>query len=291
MRWARDRAQFLSSDVNEHQNALLMEVFNVLGPQLGRRSHSKIHITPATTAAGFRSVTINLLPLAEIFGACHQLAHALHEHCDLLGNRDDDQGTLAVALWQGSFAPLEEGLRQEGGIYVILQVLAFLIDHCRVMYRPLLLSIPLVAAVCAVLQVEPPREWFTDEQRAAFIAMTRNVQSPQDWFTGEYRAAFMPQPAPYFGRVQLGGKHFWLWVPVKKPHSSTFDGNTYLPLPSHEPALPLFDEPRADDDNPRPLKRPRTEACVSCGKATAATASHSKVFHACSRACVQRYYV
>jgi hypothetical protein len=218
----------------------------------------------------FQRVVFNVALLAPLLGPRREtLARAVHDHCDGLGNSDGD-AVLGVALWQQSFAPLVEGLRHPSGGHFALLVLAYLIDHCRIMYRPLLLSVPLVHALCTHFKMDTLQDVFANAGRDV-----------------------LPKPAPFFGRVdgRRGDHSFWLWVPVKKPHSSTYDGTTYLPLPAREPEPPFFQAAagqRDADENPRPLKRPRTESCAACGKHTAA--SHSLVFWACSPGCVDHYY-
>jgi hypothetical protein len=91
---------------------------------------------------------------------------------------------------------------------------------------------------------------------------------------------FMPRPAPFFTRVD----DYWIWVPVKKPHSSSFDGQIYFPLPKQETA-PVFVEELSDE---RPTKRHKPSLdCLHCGAAHVATGAKMAF---CKVACQRLYY-
>jgi hypothetical protein len=94
-----------------------------------------------------------------------------------------------------------------------------------------------------------------------------------------------PYPRPHFERIS---ETRWLWVPVKKPHSSTYDGQTYLPPPCHE-TPPLFLETLAHE---RPAKRQRTKVtCLHCAGALLEGSIKGPGMAFCQAECSRMYYL
>jgi hypothetical protein len=112
-------------------------------------------------------------------------------------------------------------------------ILAYVIDYCRVVYRPVILSGEFVKWLARELQLD-------------------DLNYP----LGE--SQFMPEPSPYF--AYLEDSQCWLWVPQKKPHSTTWHGDTLIPLPLLE-SPPLFEE-----EEERMTKKPRLyeTRCLQC---------------------------
>jgi GNAT superfamily N-acetyltransferase len=164
-----------------------------------------------------------IAPLAAALGCPRReaLAAAVSTHCKELGY-SDPTGDVVMAL------VFSDTLLTSRSAKDARAVLAFCLDHCRVMYRPIVLSHGLVKQ----LVVE---------------------EDPSDLF-----AESDPWPRPHFERIS---ETRWLWVPVKKPHSCTYDGKTYLPPPRCE-TPPLFVESLGAE---RPAKKQRTKLnCLHC---------------------------
>jgi hypothetical protein len=164
-----------------------------------------------------------------------RVARALSAHCFALGNSDDGHTGAthvpALFLRPDCFVPAD-GLSP----VVWELVLGFLIDHCRVMYRPLGLSHTLVQRLVALYHVEAAE-------------MDLNVVLA--------RMVTLPRPRPVFTQLN---RHMWLWVPVKKPTSSSHDGHRYSPPPAREEPPLVIQEMEEEESRP---KRIRLEGVVS----------------------------
>jgi hypothetical protein len=188
---------------------------------------------------------VRIMPIRHALLATNDsaLAVAVAGHCQKLGNCDTAGEPLA--------------LRVNDVLFMHWEVfLAFLIDHCRVMYRPIVLRKHTVDALCAAAK---------RDSLDAVIASS----------------AVMPRPRPYF--TPIDSEH-WLWVPVKKPHSSSYDGRTYYPLPENE-SEPAMVAELLPDASERPSKRARTFQCMHCGQSQRALAGGF-----CDSVCRVDYY-
>lgn len=222
-------------------------------------SSKELQVALGTKQVSFATTSLKEALYGPSFAA---LVQSIDLHCKALGHSDDGM-TRAVHLYPKSFAFLQQ--QQGGPLYVNIAelLLAFLIDHGRVMYRPVIIEKELAETLCGM--------YFCDKLPEIFERM-----------------ATVCDPKPHF--TQLGNGH-WIWVPVKKPHSCTPDGFTYIPLP-HQETQPLFMEdemalPAAE----RPTKRHRpntTLQCLHCAKLHAGVKAYSLAF--CTPACSSAYY-
>jgi len=183
-----------------------------------------------------------------------ELCALVAQHCRALGYDEpldrDAVSVRALVLSAWSFDSVAWDAEE------MLCILHFLVDHCRVMYRPILLTDGLV-------------------QRLLNQASDGNLS-----LAGLFASRLDPYHAPHFEPIDK----YWMWVPVKKPHSSTYDGKVYLPPPRYETA-PLFIETLADE---RPAKRQRTKLdCLHCAKDHLGVPNHLAF---CSPVCAQLYY-
>jgi hypothetical protein len=90
----------------------------------------------------------------------------------------------------------------------------------------------------------------------------------------------MPRPAPQFTRVD----DYWIWIPVKKPHSSSFDGQTHNYLPQEE-GSPMFVEELSAERSGKRYK-PSID-CLHCGRQHIAAEAKIAL---CTPACKCSYY-
>ena len=209
-------------------------------------------------------LSLSLAPVADVLPRLHHhLAEAVTEHCAMLGC--GDAVVPALYLWETSFVPAQGHGLADSRLFIKL-VLAFLLDHCRVMFRPIVLSHALAERFRALFGDVWPRD-----------------------------PDMMPRPGAAFARI---GNGHWLWVPVKRPHSTNYAGTTRLPLPLME-TLPVFAVHDTEDE--RPAKRARTDPgslkaalpCVACARDMALdpqTLLLSRVVPLCTPACVRAYY-
>lgn len=196
------------------------------------------------------------------------LAESITAHCVKLGYSDPlsfSGHVVALQLTTDTFP--------SWAVLSILTTLVFLIDHCRVFYRPIVMSDELARALVAAMPVDAGAQTIND-------VLAKNAWDP--WHR------------PHFVRVDAQ----WLWVPVAKPHSSTYDGKTYIPPPRQE--TPPFVVPKRaleadealgeedDEGEERPTKRARTELpCLHCGTAHKVVAERLAF---CTPRCRQVYY-
>lgn len=180
------------------------------------------------------------------------LARTIAAHCRALGNSDDYGGVNAVLL----APPLVELTPSQTDLAITL---AYLIDHARVLYRPIIFTHTVGELLCAALGAG---------SRGHLNALPAHVR------------AILPQPTPYFSDVD--GTH-WLWVPVKKPRS--WDGARFVPLPAAETAPLVVEETLTE----RPAKRFRAAAvqCLHCGAADPVCVPHLAL---CADGCADAYY-
>lgn len=180
------------------------------------------------------------------------LARTIAGHCRALGNSDDSGGVNAVLL----APPLVELTPSQTDLAITL---AYLIDHARVLYRPIIFTHAVGELLCAALGAG---------SRGHLNALPAHVR------------AILPQPTPYFSDVD--GTH-WLWVPVKKPRS--WDGARFVPLPAAETAPLVVEETLTE----RPAKRFRAAAvqCLHCGAADPVCVPHLAL---CADGCAYAYY-
>lgn len=214
-----------------------------------------------TTTANYVTVEglVGVAPLERALGGGREaLARAVAAHCRELGYSDPTGATvmalvLSLGLLSNTLAP-----SGPSAAACAQMILAFLIDHGRVLYRPLVLADGLVSKLC----------------RAC------NVDSPQ-----ELLRATDPWHAPHFEELEPEGR--WLWVPIKKPHSGTYDGTRYIAPPANEDA-PMFVAALTSE---RPTKKQRTKLdCLHCGAAVAHVAERANQVAFCDRACSLSYY-
>lgn len=189
------------------------------------------------------------------------MGQKIDQHCRSLGNRDrQTTGAIILTLQTLQFSPQTPGPVQ---VAVWMQLLAFLVDTCRVFYRPLVLSSELATFLCHLADKETLEELFIDPR--------------------------MPAPAPHF--IAIPGDRI-IWIPVKKPRSTDATGTRIIPLPKYEP-MPMIPGVafEAVDETPeveRPTKRARTE-CLTCG--VPVTSDHHEATMAfCTARCVHDYY-
>jgi hypothetical protein len=183
-----------------------------------------------------------------------RLVESVEQHCRDLGNSDPSVYALYLGRDSLVVGPTEKRF--------ILLLLAYLVDHCRVLYRPIVISEELRKRLCDLYEVATLQDLFTDTK-------------------------LMPQPAPYFSfakAIHEEDEECWIWVPVKKPHSSTYDGETFLPLPARELAPPWF---AAAAGHP---SRSTTQACQVCDARTPVAHSRTPMVMTCSTACRAAYY-
>jgi hypothetical protein len=187
-------------------------------------------------------------PLATALGCPpdgEALAEAVSAHCRGLGYSDPTGEVVMTLVFSGTL--LDVLLAEEARA-----VLAFCLDHCRVMYRPIILTHGLLGR----LMVEDPSDLFAESD---------------------------PWPRPHFERIR---EDRWLWVPVKKTHSSTHDGKTYLPPPRCE-TPPLFVESLGAA---RPAKKQRTTlSCLHCAADLREEERTGLAF--CHAECSRMYYL
>lgn len=219
------------------------------------------------------ALIIGLAELSECLSmpARQGLAERITKHCLLLGNDDNNQDSpLAMVLTDRSFSPHLMTPTYKSFFFLLL---AYLIDHGRVLYRPLVLSHYLVLRLCLLM----------------------HVPSLQDLFV-QYKEV-MPRPAPYFMPL---GQH-WIWVPVKKPHCCPYEGRPYIPLPERE--APLYPEDEFDDESGPGVaqerehrdKRPRKSvfdalACHMCGQVKEEGHLRGHLIPLCGQECLHMYY-
>jgi len=182
------------------------------------------------------------------------LADAVAAHCVGLGynNLPGDDRVAAIVLAVNSFPKWDMAM--------IFAILRFLIDQERVLFRPIVLTDGLVRWLLRT----------ADDRRVKHINDLILVTNTWDeWH------------APYFVHIDKS----WLWVPTKKPHSSTYDGKEYIPPPRQE-SPPFFVEELTVE---RPTKRRRTDKldCLHCGTTHEAVAEKMAF---CTPHCSRMYY-
>jgi hypothetical protein len=239
-----------------------------LHPLLARLNDTlaTLTLTQAHCIEGLEWV-LSVAPLAQALAGRHTalvdavtdhsaLVDAVTDHCLSLGYSDPTGATVMAlafgpSLLQSDKLPMPEACAQ--------LILAYCVDHCRVLYRPIVLGNVLVERLNAALGVDDPSDWFCESD---------------------------PWHAPHFERL---GKDRWLWVPVKKPHSTTYDGTTYVPPPRCE-TPPLFVETLAHE---RPAKQQRTKrvSCLHCSAPILEGTLRGPGVAFCRAECSRLYYL
>jgi len=188
---------------------------------------------------------LSLAPIAQALGAGYaSVAEAVTDHCLALGY-SDPTGATVMAL---SFGPSLLGRDEKVPLPLECAqlIVSYCIDHCRVLYRPIVFG-------CELVERLGLEEWWEKTS---------------------------PWHRPHLSRI---GKR-WLWVPVKKPRSTTYDGKTYIPPPTCE-TPPLFVE---EAEEQRPTKRARPNPVVSCLHCAAPVRLRGVAL--CPGQCAQLYY-
>jgi hypothetical protein len=214
-------------------------------------------------------------PLEWALGTGHEaLASPISKHCIDLGYSDKTTSAtgnvMAVSFGDDLLRTLGKVNPALSAVHVAAvaaqMILAFCIDHCRVMYRPLVLPGRLVDTLCALLVVEDLCELFLKTD---------------------------PYYAPHFEKLPggTGGDCRHLWVPVKKPHSSNYKGDVYVPPPEHETPPMLITTLAAEP--PTKKRRVKAYACLHCNKGMSLSRrdSHAPKVAFCGPPCARDYYL
>ncbi len=191
------------------------------------------------------------------------LLQSIIQYCVMLGNDDGGGGANVgiVSLTNDFFIYLQRTMHnRHSNQLAACCIFSYLIDHARVLYRPIVLT----------------------NEVATTLSRMFNVASLADLTTAAHGLrAILPQPTPCFVHVD---KTHWVWIPTKKAHSSTYDGTVYIP-PDTDESEPFFVADLADE---RPVKRARpTLDCLHC-RAKHEAVSEQLAF--CSPVCAQLYY-
>ncbi len=225
------------------------------------RANAFLDSRPHPTATFVNRVILDVLVRSALFPRGREsVARAVADHCRDMGNDDpvDAQGVVVITSDLALSLERDYGRSGHSGVAAAI-FLSFLVDHSRVLYRPIVM----------------------DNDAAAQLCRLMNLRSLHHMLEDNGLRTLLPQPAPYF--VHVDTTH-WMWVPVAKPHSSTYDGKTYVPLPLAEP-MPMWVEEALGE---RPTKRARpTLDCLHCR--TKHEAVHGQMAF-CSSACSTAYY-
>jgi hypothetical protein len=178
------------------------------------------------------------------------LRTAVAAHCLALGNPDAAGDPCALVV-EDRFAT--------GETFECDCRFAFLVDHSRVFFRPIIMTAAVATKLCALMN----------------LGSLTDICKDGPW------TPLLPVPAPAF--TLIDDTH-WLWIPVRKPHSSNQDGSYYFPLP-HAETVPFSLISIVDE---RPTKRARPSLdCLHCAMPHVGKDGQLAF---CSQACSSDYY-
>lgn len=216
-------------------------------------------------------------PVSKLLADYPRAVAHLSKHCIRLGNLDGDASPTVqgLFLFDGCMRPLAGAPPAQVRRSCAL-ILAFLIDHCRVMHRPIVVSRATAAILTGLFEV--------DTLSAIFASDAKHL------------GCEMPTPAPRFF-ILPNGLH--IWVPIRKPESTNLNGTVRYPVKPVEPvALDLeqaleSDERLQEDDAGRAAKKQKTTttttSCLHCDSRTATRLSTTSVPF-CNVSCHNDYY-